>query len=81
MLKKIVDRFSKSPNSKNGISNIEAAIDEPAKSNVSVEVAKQRERIDRLQNTVEDQTRLLREIFHQMKQIGPQASSVESGRD
>ena len=81
MLKKIFDRFSKSANSKNGINDNDAAIDEPAKSSVSVEIAKQRERIDRLQNTVEDQTRLLREIFHHMKQIGPQASSVESGRD
>ena len=81
MLKKIFERFSKSANSNNESSNIDAADDETAKSSVLVEVAKERERIDRLQNTVEDRTRLLREIFHQLKQIAPRASSLEPGRD
>lgn len=55
--------------------------DERGKNNVSLEVAKQREQIRFLQKTVEDQSRLLQKISHQLKQaaqpVDTTASSVQ----
>ena len=48
---------------------------------LSVELAKQRGQISRLQKTVEDQSRLLQEISHQLKQtarlLAPTEGSVQ----
>ena len=45
--------------------------------NVSAEVARQREQIRFLQKTVEDQSRLLQEISHQLKEA---ARPLDTGR-
>ena len=50
--------------------------DEHRNDKVSEEVARQREQIRFLQKTVEDQTRLLQEISHQLKQT---AGPVDTG--
>ncbi|XP_068747164.1 transient receptor potential cation channel subfamily A member 1-like [Montipora capricornis] len=83
VLKKTVDLFSKSSSKSNGSSNSDEASDESADSSVSAEVAEQRVRLDRLCNVVEDQSRLLREIYHHLQQTAPTAVKgiLESGVD
>ena len=51
---------------------------EPTESKVEAEVAKQREHIKRLQSTVEDQSRLLQEISHQLKVGARQWDTTDS---
>ena len=83
MLKKTVDLFSKSSSKSNGSSNSDEANDESADSSVSAEVAEQRARLDRLCTVVEDQSRLLQEIYHHLQQTAPTAVKgiLESGLD
>ena len=51
-----------------GLDNrVDVTDDEPKESEVSAEVAKQREHIKRLQSAMEDQSRLLQEISQQLK--------------
>lgn len=64
-----VDLFPNSASSTDGGRNNDAEDDQPMESKVSSELSKQREQIKRLQNVVEDQSRLLQEIFHHLKQV------------
>lgn len=73
-----VDLFPKAANLTEGGAEDVAEV-ERGESRVSAEVAKQREQIKRLQNAVEDQSRILQEISHQLKQTArPQGSSESS---
>ena len=51
--------------------------DEERNKELSVELAKQRGQIRRLQKTVEDQSRLLQEISHQLKQTARLLATTE----
>ena len=62
-----------------GLDNrVDATDDEPTESKVSAEVAKQREHIKRLQSDMEDQSRLLQEISHQLKVGARQCDTTDS---
>ena len=51
--------------------------DEGRDNEISVQLAKQRGQIRRLQKTVEDQSRLLQEISHQLKQTARLLDTTE----
>ena len=60
-----------------GTNSNDVADDEHRNNNVSAEVARQQEQIRFLQKTVEDQSRLLQEISHQLKEA---AGPVDTSR-
>jgi len=73
-----VNLFPKEGSLTDGGSSDDIAEDEPTGYKLSVEVAKQREQIVRLQNAVEDQSRLLQEICHQLKQTARPLDTAKS---
>lgn len=58
-------------------SDDEGEEDEERNNEMSIELAKQRGQIRRLQKTVDDQSRLLQEISHQLKQTARLLGTVE----
>lgn len=58
-------------------SDDEGEEDEERNNEMSIELAKQRGQIRRLQKTVDDQSRLLQEISHQLKQTARLLGTAE----